>query len=188
MDFWLADPVLMGRIYMLLFSDLRTALIRRLWSQLQERPESTAPGGLSPGSLRASQGPTAFDDLIREASARYQVDPDLVKAVIRAESNFDPTAVSHAGAKGLMQLMDATAAQLGVEDSFDPAQNIDAGVRYLAMQLRRFGDVRLALAAYNAGPAAVMRHQGIPPYAETQTYVRRVLDYYASGSMVDTRA
>ncbi len=188
MDFWLADPALMGRIYMWLFSDLRTALLQRLWGSLQERPPSTVSGRSPSRPPGLAQTPTAFDDLIQEAAARYQVDPDLVKAVIRAESNFDPTAVSHAGAKGLMQLMDATAAQLGVEDSFDPAQNIDGGVRYLAMQLRRFGDVRLALAAYNAGPAAVMQHQGIPPYAETQTYVRRVLDYYASGSMVDTRA
>lgn len=179
-----ALPPSTALIYSLLFSDVHEALVARLWNRLMGR--STPPGvGVGGGTPLP---PTAFDALIQEAAARYRVDPALVKAVIKAESNFDPAAVSHAGAKGLMQLMDTTAAALGVENVFDPAQNIDAGVRYLAQQLERFGDVRLALAAYNAGPGAVSRYGGIPPYAETQTYVRRVLDFYASGSVLDTQA
>ncbi len=184
MDAWTSIPPSADLLYSLLFSDVHAALMARLWSRLMGRSASAGPG-IGGG---APLPPTAFDDLIQEAAARYRVDPDLVKAVVKAESNFDPTAVSHAGAKGLMQLMDTTAAALGVENVFDPAQNIDAGVRYLAQQLERFGDVRLALAAYNAGPGAVNRYGGIPPYAETQTYVRRVLDFYASGSVLDTQA
>jgi soluble lytic murein transglycosylase-like protein len=108
------------------------------------------------------------------------MDPALVAAVARAESGFNPAAVSPAGAQGLMQLMPSTARGLGVTDPFDPAQNLDGGARYLRAQLDRFGDPALALAAYNAGPGAVSRAGGIPPYAETQTYVQRVLGYYQS--------
>ena len=118
--------------------------------------------------------PSDFDLLIAEASQRYGVDPMLVKAVIKVESNFDPRAVSHAGAKGLMQLMDATGKQLGVADPFDAKQNVEGGAAYLRQMLDRFGDLSLALAAYNAGPEAVDRYRGIPPYAETQRYVSLV--------------
>ena len=118
-----------------------------------------------------------YDHLISESAARYGVDAALVKAVVRAESNFDAGAVSYAGARGLMQLMPGTAAGLGVKDSFNPAENIDGGVRYLSQQLERFGTVELALAAYNAGPGAVADHDGIPPYRETQNYVERVMSY-----------
>ena len=118
--------------------------------------------------------PSDFDQLIAEASERYGVDPSLVKAMIKVESNFDSRAVSPAGAKGLMQLMDATGKQLGVADPFDPRQNVEGGVAYLRQMLDRYGDVSLALAAYNAGPEAVDSFQGIPPYAETQLYVSLV--------------
>ena len=118
-----------------------------------------------------------YDLLIKETAAKYGVDAALVKAVVRAESNFDTGAVSRAGARGLMQLMPGTAAGLGVEDTFNPADNIDGGVRYLSRQLDRFGTVELALAAYNAGPGAVAEHGGIPPYEETQNYVERVMSY-----------
>ncbi len=116
-----------------------------------------------------------FEDAVNTAAQKYGVDPALVRAVIHAESAFKADAISNKGAVGLMQLMPATAADLGVADSRSPEQNIDGGVRYLAQLLQRTGgDTRLACAAYNAGPAAVERHGGVPPYAETRTYVKRV--------------
>lgn len=119
--------------------------------------------------------PTEVDELIRQSAQRYGMDEGLVRAVVQAESGFNPQAVSAAGAKGLMQLMDATARALGVDDPFDAAQNVDGGVRYLRSLLDRFDSLPLALAAYNAGPGAVQRYGGVPPYAETRTYVNRVL-------------
>lgn len=117
----------------------------------------------------------AFDYPIRSAARKYAVDPALVRAVIHAESAFKPDALSRKGAVGLMQLMPATAKDMGVEDSLAPTQNIHGGVKYLSWLLDQHnGNVALATAAYNAGPGAVKRYQGIPPYAETQTYVRRV--------------
>ncbi len=98
--------------------------------------------------------------------------------MIAAESNFKPHAVSRVGAQGLMQLMPATAARLGVERPFGVVDNIDGGVRYLRAMLDRYGDVARALAAYNAGPGAVDRHRGVPPYRETRAYIKRVLEYY----------
>jgi len=119
-----------------------------------------------------------YDRLIVQVAARYRVQPGLVKAVIAAESNFKPDAVSRVGAQGLMQLMPATAAALGVERPFGIVENMDGGVRYLRAMLDRYGDLARALAAYNAGPSAVDRYRGIPPYRETQAYVKRVLEYY----------
>lgn len=114
-------------------------------------------------------------DMIRSAAHRHGVPEELVSAVIRVESGFNPRAVSVKGARGLMQLMPTTAAVLGVRDSFDPMENIEGGVRHLRGLLERFGNnVPLAVAAYNAGEHAVLRHGGIPPYAETRDYVRRV--------------
>ena len=103
-------------------------------------------------------------------------------ALVDQESRFNPRAVSPKGARGLAQLMPTTARSLGVNDSFDPAENLDGGARYFTAQLQRFGDVRLALAAYNAGPEAVVRHGGIPPYRETQAHVRRVLAIYSAST------
>jgi hypothetical protein len=117
-----------------------------------------------------------YDRFIREASDLYGVSADLVRAVIHTESNFDPKAVSGAGACGLMQLTPVTLRELKVKiDPFDPRENILAGTQYLAMLLERFdGNVPLALASYNAGPTAVRRHRGIPPFKETRGYVRKV--------------
>lgn len=132
-----------------------------------------APG--SRGVSAAVPGRTPYDQLISNAAKREGVDEELVKAVVQAESGFNARAVSSAGAKGLMQLMDGTARSLGVKDSLDPAANIAGGVKYLRSMIDRFGSVPLALAAYNAGPGAVEKYDGIPPYRETQTYVDRVL-------------
>jgi soluble lytic murein transglycosylase-like protein len=119
--------------------------------------------------------PDAFRDEITGAARRWQVDPALVRAVIHAESAFNPEAISRAGAQGLMQLMPTTAGDYGVTDAFDVRQNIDAGTRHLADLLARYrGDTELAAAAYNAGASAVERHGGVPPFAETQVYVKRV--------------
>jgi soluble lytic murein transglycosylase-like protein len=121
----------------------------------------------------------SFDPAIQRASRQHGVSAALVKAVIAAESGFDPLALSRRGAQGLMQLMPETAQQLGVDDVYDPWQNIDGGTKYLCEMIDRFpGELELALAAYNAGPEAVRQYQGVPPYAETRGYVRRVLAYY----------
>lgn len=119
-----------------------------------------------------------FSEIITAAAEKYDVDASLIKAVIKAESNFDPDAVSSSGAQGLMQLMPATATSLGVDDPFDPEQNIFGGTKFLHRLLDKYNNnVSLALAAYNAGPGAVDKYGGIPPYTQTQTYVKRVLNY-----------
>ena len=124
-----------------------------------------------------------IDSAIEEAAARHNVDPNLVRAVVKVESNFNPNAVSRKGAMGLMQLMPSTAKQLKVNNPFDPEQNVDAGVRHLKQLLESYGgDIKLTLAAYNAGAGAVARSSGVPRYAETQNYVRRITNLYYGGS------
>lgn len=122
---------------------------------------------------------TRYDEYIRQAAILYQIPEELIRAVIRVESNYDPRAVSPAGAQGLMQLMPGTAQRMQVRDVFDPRENIFGGVRYLRILANLFnGDLALTIAGYNAGEGAVMKHGGIPPYDETQLYVARVLEYY----------
>jgi hypothetical protein len=130
------------------------------------------------GFNRISRNPAEFDHIINSCSTEFGVDKSLVKAVIHAESGYNPNAVSSKGAAGLMQLMPGTAQDLKVADSFNPSDNIRGGVRYLRFLLDTFkGDVSLALAAYNAGLGKVAKHGGIPPYQETRNYVSKVLDY-----------
>jgi soluble lytic murein transglycosylase-like protein len=161
------EPILaklQHELYQSVLEDLRSLLTKGL------------PGAGSAGASSLYARPSEFDDLIVAAAQRYNLDPTLLKAVVQTESNFAPTAISQAGAKGLMQLMDNTAQQLGVLNSFDPVQNIEGGARFLQHLLNRYnGNEVLALAAYNAGPGAVDRWGGLPPYSETQAYVPRVL-------------
>ncbi|GBF12139.1 lytic transglycosylase domain-containing protein [Tepidibacillus sp. HK-1] len=118
---------------------------------------------------------TDFEDIIDKVSQKYQVSSELVKAVIQVESNFDSNAVSKVGAMGLMQLMPKTAESLGVQNPFDPKENIEGGVKYLRQLLDKYQNIKLALAAYNAGPGNVDRFAGIPPFAETRQYIDKVL-------------
>jgi len=141
------------------------------------------PSGEQNSTLRNGFTQTEIDDAINKAADRHNVDPNLVRALVKVESNFNPNAVSRKGAMGLMQLMPQTARQLRLTNPFNPEQNIDAGVRHLKSLLDNYGgDVRLSLAAYNAGTGAVARSSGIPRYAETRNYVKRITQLY-SGSL-----
>jgi soluble lytic murein transglycosylase-like protein len=158
----------------------QTATSTSFASQLQQASAAGSP--LATGGLQAPAvgGPVdgRYSSLINSAASKYGIDPALLKGLIKQESGFDPNAKSGAGAAGLCQLMPGTAASLGCTNPFDPAQAIDAGAKYLSQQLKAFGgDPRKALAAYNAGPGAVQRYGGVPPYAETQNYVRSVMAF-----------
>lgn len=122
-------------------------------------------------------GGSAYSEIIESAASKYDVDPALIKGLIRAESGFNTNAVSSTAAQGLMQLMPSTARALGCGNTFDPQQNVDAGTKYLKQQIDRFGSIEKALAAYNAGPGSVIKHNGVPPYRETQNYINKVLSY-----------
>jgi soluble lytic murein transglycosylase-like protein len=155
------------------------ATVAPFGTQLASAMSPMSASGVVPGAMGATPaGATPFAAEISAAAARNGVDPGLLSGLIRAESNFNPNATSPAGAQGLAQLMPGTAAGLGVTNPLDPVQSIEGGARYLRQQLDRFGgDATKALAAYNAGPGAVERFGGVPPYEETQNYVRRVLGY-----------
>jgi soluble lytic murein transglycosylase-like protein len=139
--------------------------------------------------VRSSATPREVDDAIEQAARRHNVDVNLVRALIRVESNFNSKAVSRKGAMGLMQLMPGTARQLKVTNPFDPDQNVDAGVRHLKKLLQDFnGNVKLSLAAYNAGEGAVQRNAGVPNFAETRNYVSRITSLYNSGDISPFRS
>ncbi len=138
-------------------------------------PEGGVTSAAAVGASARVSGSTPYANLFTQASQKHSVPADLLVAVARQESAFNPRAVSPAGAQGIMQLMPGTAAGLGVKNSFDPTQAIDGAARLLKSLLSEFGRTDLALAAYNAGPGAVHRYDGIPPYAETQNYVRRIM-------------
>jgi soluble lytic murein transglycosylase-like protein len=169
-------PRTVGRVVSVVHADRRTGrLVRSVERAAAPRAESAE----SVESAKAwAETSAAIDQYVADTAARYEVDPLLVRSVIQVESNYDPLAVSRKGAQGLMQLMPQTARRFSVKNSFDPFENIDGGVRYLKYLLTLFGDQEspetLALAAYNAGEGAVLKHGGVPPYRETAQYVRRV--------------
>lgn len=142
----------------------------------------------APGGAHTLVAPEAIRQVIGRTASHFDVDPKFVDAVVRVESGYDVRAQSPKGAQGLMQLVPATAARFGVHNPFDPAENVRGGVTYLSELLRQFkGDVPLTLAAYNAGEGAVERYGGVPPYAETRDYVRKVTRIYPGTGMVGTR-
>ena len=148
---------------------------------VKSSPRKQKRAGVNPvaPSDRSVERFTRYNQWIREAATLYQIPEELIRAVIKVESDYDPRAVSSAGAQGLMQLMPTTALRMQIRDSFDPRLNIFAGVRYLRVLANHFnGDIELTVAGYNAGEGAVMRYGGIPPYEETQHYVTKVLYYY----------
>lgn len=154
---------------------------RAIYNVVSGRPSrGRSGGGTDYGWLaRQRNRSSKYDEVIAKHSRKYSVDPILVKAVIQVESNFDERCTSHKGARGLMQLMPETARRFNVAKIFDPEENIRGGVAYLAYLISYFtGDLHKALAAYNAGENAVLRHGGIPPFSETQEYVRRTLTVY----------
>src|SRR5207248_1752045 len=155
---------------------VRSAYIRAARSAAAEVNQSQQLSSFVRGKPFTQQ---EIDSAIDAAAARHNVDPSLVRAVIKVESNFNPNAVSPKGAMGLMQLMPQTARQLKVTNPFDPQQNVDAGVRHLKMLMENYGgDVSLSLAAYNAGAGAVARSAGVPRFAETRNYVKRITQLY----------
>jgi soluble lytic murein transglycosylase-like protein len=161
-----------GHVVSVVHADPRTGrLVRSIERRAPKVDRATA-------AKAWTEAAASIDQYVSDTAARYQVDPLLVRSVIQVESNYDPLAVSPKGAQGLMQLMPQTARRFAVKNSFDPLENIDGGVRYLKYLLELFGDQAspetLAVAAYNAGEGAVIRHGGVPPYRETAQYVRKV--------------
>ncbi len=150
-----------------------------------EEPEIKKISKVQPVVNKINLSKGEYDSIIKQVAAKYKLNPMLVASVIKAESNGDPKAVSTAGAKGLMQLIDSTASDMGVRDVFDPHENIEGGVKYLRRMINQFGDIKKALAAYNAGPEAVKRYEGVPPYRETKNYIEKVLKNLSGQKLYD---
>ncbi len=158
------------------------------FSATTETATSSAPITPSASTPQAS-APVDLDQVVRDASSRYQLDPDFVSSVIKAESNFKPHAVSPKGAQGLMQLMPGTAAQLGVKDPFDPRANVEAGTAHLSSLLEQYhNDPIKALAAYNAGAHRVQQYHGVPPYRETRAYVSKIVRDFNAKKLAQKKA
>lgn len=148
-------------------------------SAAARRPGAPVPANAARANAPARPSKNELERLVHDIAERHKLDPVLVKAVIEAESNWNPNAISHKGAQGLMQLIPGTADSLGVKNAFDPEQNIEAGVRHLRTLLEKYnGDLTKALAAYNAGAGAVDRAGGVPNYRETRNYVQKITDNY----------
>jgi len=144
---------------------------------------------LTPAPAAAPTTGATLREVVDNASSRHHLDPDLVTSVIRAESDFNPHAVSPKGAQGLMQLMPGTASRLGVENAFDPQDNVEAGARYLRTLIERYNfDLKKALAAYNAGPQRVSEYGGVPPYRETQAYVSKIIRDFNRKKLAERKA
>lgn len=181
----LSEPLWAGSIYqhidkdgVYVFSDIP----EKSSSLVQQEPEQIDPATDNPSKS------DVYYRLIKLKANKYSIDPSLIEAVIRVESNFDERAVSRRGAMGLMQVMPATARDMGVYNPLNPEQNIEAGTRYLRYLLERFdGDLRLALAAYNAGPSSVERHGKVPPIRETVDYLERIFDHYQGDAPLRAR-
>ncbi|HKW76771.1 MAG TPA: lytic transglycosylase domain-containing protein [Terriglobales bacterium] len=180
------------------YMDVNTAEITSF--EQDDNPLFPAPTEATPGSAQSTHptaavqpalaaAPVDIDEVVRDASSRYQLDPDFVSSVIKAESNFKPHAVSPKGARGLMQLMPSTAAQLGVKDPFDPRANVDAGTAHLSALLDQYhNDAVKALAAYNAGSHRVQQYHGVPPYRETRAYVSKIVRDFNAKKLAQKKA
>ena len=167
-------------------ADYRTGRLIR--TTVVVEPRAVEPKVVAPLEVGASKPDAPISELVEESASKYGVDPVLVHSVIKAESNYNPNAVSPVGARGLMQLMPGTARQLGVHNSFNPKENIEGGVKYLKYLQEKFQDPALALAAYNAGEGAVAKYNNsIPPYRETQDYVVKVARNYRAGKAAELR-